>query len=149
MSKNFKKSELYRKYIIKLTFQNFDLYTVWGTDMIDDENDKFILERGILLVFRSLSELKEKLRNISHSFQDEENFKKWVSEENLQKVYDTYDLKLFADFDPKLLTNKSDSLMLLNCINLIQDFALQVNNLRIEAILNQPKYEESQRLHLS
>lgn len=138
MSKNFRKSEIYRKYVIGFNFQNFDLYTVWGTDLIDNENDKLIVKGEKLLAFRSLNELEEELRHMSHPFRDDDNFTKWVCEENLQQVYNNYDFKLFADFDLKLLRNESDSLMLLNCINLIQDFALQVNSLRIEEILDQP-----------
>ena len=43
----FDKSELYRKYIIGLQFVDVKLYTLWGTDMEDE--DKLLVNNSNLI----------------------------------------------------------------------------------------------------
>ena len=63
MAHDFNKSEEYRKYVIGLQFEKIELYTVWGTDMMADEEDKLLVENGRLIVFQSL----DRLDNFYHS----------------------------------------------------------------------------------
>lgn len=127
MTENFDKSEKYRKYVIELQFKEVDLYTIWGTDMLDCENDKLLVKGAKLIVFKTLDLLETSLEKLEHPFMDKQNFKKWVCEENLKQVYNVNNVKLLADFNLNLLEDKKSSLDILNSINLIQDFFIQIN----------------------
>lgn len=125
---DFSTSERYRKYLISLQFNAVNVYTVWGTDMRDEEEDKLLVKSGKLLCFEHLTEMKQKLNYIEHPFLDVENFEKWTVEEQFDQCYNANDLRLLSDFNVDLLNDKSSSLEILGCINLIQDFSIQTND---------------------
>lgn len=127
MFENFDTSEKYRKYLIELQLADVKLYTVWGTDMIDDENDKLLVNQNKLIVFKNLDLLQTSIKVMPHPFMDRRNFEKWVNEEDLKQVYNTNNLQLLADFHVDFLKEKSLANEILNCLNLIQDFFIQIN----------------------
>ena len=127
MIHNFDKSEAYRKYVIGLHLEEGELYTVWGTDMLAGEQDKLLVENGRLIVFQSLSSLEMYLKNGNNPFLDKQNFEKWIIEENLNRVYNTNDLRLLNNFIVTSLENKGAAVSILNSLNLIEDFFIQIN----------------------
>ncbi|KIO77240.1 hypothetical protein TH53_10340 [Pedobacter lusitanus] len=135
---NFDKSEEYRKYVIGLQFKETDLYTVWGTDMVDGENDKFLVNETKLMVFESLDLLESFLKTLDHPFKDKRNFKRWVNEESLKRVYNFNNMSLLADFNLNLLNDKKSSLDILHSINLIRDFFIQINDSQIDIACENP-----------
>ncbi|RQO64925.1 hypothetical protein DBR43_32125 [Pedobacter sp. KBW06] len=128
MIEDFSVSEKYRKYLIGLQFNEVNVYTVWGTDMLDEEEDKLLIKGNKLLCFKQLNEIRQKLSNIEHPFLDVENFEKWVVEEELDQCYNTIELKLLSDFNLELLNDKFSALEVLGCLNLIQDFSIQTKD---------------------
>jgi hypothetical protein len=128
MIEDFSASEKYRKYLIELQFSEVNVYTVWGTDMLDQEEDKLLIKGEKLLCFKHLNEIKQKLSNIEHPFLDIENFEKWAVEEEFDRCYNTNDLRLLSDFNLDLLNDNSSALEILACIHLIQDFSIQTKD---------------------
>lgn len=133
----FKASEEYRKYLIELQFDNINLYTVWGTDMADKETDKLLVVDTKVVAFRETNQLKHELKDIVTPFVDDTNFRNWVEHEDLSTVYNTNDLTLLSNFKLSFLNDKATSLSVLTDINLIQDFAIQVNHLELLSIFEQ------------
>ena len=127
MTHNFGKSEEFRKYVIGLQLEDVELYTVWGTDMVADDEDKLLVENGRLIVFQSLDRLEMHLKNETHPFMDKQNFEKWIIQENLKQVYNTNDLRMLNNFASTLLESKVTALSILNSLNLIEDFFIQIN----------------------
>lgn len=134
----FKVSEKYRKYLIELQFKNLSGYVVWGTDMEDDESDKLLLSESRVLIFRDLDNIAQRLENIEHSFRDKENFRNWVAEKGFREVYNVNEIKLLSDFTLDMLSDRIMSLEILNCINLVQDFFIQIKNKRLESLFDEP-----------
>jgi len=128
MMEDFSASEKYRKYLIELQFNEVNVYTVWGTDMGDEEEDKLLVKNEKLLCFKQLNDVKRNLSPIEHPFLDVENFEKWAVEEEFDQCYNTNDLRLLSDFNLDLLNDKSSALEILACINLIQDFSIQTKD---------------------
>lgn len=133
----FNASEEYRKYLIELRFKEKRYYTVWGTDMTE-EIDKMLVQDKKLIVFNSLQDIVGKLERIDSPYTDKENFKAWVRQENLSEVYNTNSLDLLAGLQLKTLSDRTDALEIINCINLIQDFSIQVNNPLIGPFFDDP-----------
>lgn len=124
---SFETSEKYRKYLIELRFKELKGYSVWGTDMEDQETDKLLLKDKKLLLFLNQSQIREKLNAIEHPYLDEENFRKWSAGEDFTEVYAIYEMEIPLNFNFDLLEDKTSSLELLDNLNLIQDFFIQIN----------------------
>ena len=75
-----------------------------------------------------------KIKTIAHPFLDRENFTNWLEEENLNNVYNTNNLKILTDFNFNVLKDKTASLEVLNTLNLIQDFYIQIKMKGIDEI---------------
>jgi len=134
--KEFNASEKYRKYLIELQFNDLCVFTVWGTDMEDGE-DKLLVNDEKVIVLKNAINIKSILKKIENPYLDKENFRRWVDEENLDDIYNVNDMKLLAEFDFGFLKEKSTSLTLLNDLNLIQDYAIQVDHSRLLPIFDQ------------
>jgi len=134
MSTNFNISEKYRKYVIGLQVKEAELYTVWGTDMEASEEDKLLVDNGRLLVFQNLNTLKLHLKTGTHPYLDMENFEKWIFQEDLNHVYNTNDFQLLDNFVVTFLEKEETALSVLHCLNLIQDFFIQINENDIDEL---------------
>ena len=132
----FDKSESYRKYIIKICLLDFEGYSVWGTDMSDDEKDKLLAINQKMILFSSIESLSNNIRNISHPYKDILNFSRWIEEEDLRYIYEEYDLSILNNYTNSLLSRKEDSLMILHSINLVEDFFIQVEFSDIQSLFN-------------
>lgn len=135
---DFSASEKYRKYLIELQFSEVNVYTVWGTDMRDEEEDKLLLKEGKLLCFKHLNDIKQRLSNIEHPFLDVASFESWVAEEQLDQCYNTNHLRLLSDFNLDLLNDKSSGLEILSGVHLIQDFSIQTKNKLLLSFFDDP-----------
>lgn len=133
---DFSKSEKYRKYVIELQLQEVTVYTVWGTDMQDDEVDKLLVENSSLISFRSLDTMRLQIENMEHPYLDKQNFTNWIHEEDLSNVYNVNNVRILSDFNFNFLKNKSTSLEILNTLNLIQDFYIQINAENLDEIFD-------------
>lgn len=139
--KKFIKSEKYRKYLIGIDFNEVSLFTVWGTDMADEETDKLLVKDDKLIAFKTLDDLTENFKRLDHPFKDHGNFEKWISEEQFQHVYTYYDMAVLENLNVSTLNDKDDSLAILDCLNLIQDFSIQVNNHGLNALFEVSEME--------
>ena len=81
----FEFSELYRKYTIELIINNRSFYTVWGTDMNDNENDKLIVIEKMLVLFPNLRYIKAQINRYDNIFFDKENFENWTLNEPFEE----------------------------------------------------------------
>ncbi len=135
--KEFKASEEYRKYLIELQFDNFNAYTVWGTDMADKEIDKLLVSNTKVMAFKEIKEIKLAFKDIDTPFLDDMNFREWVKHEDLNTAYSVNNLTWLSKFKFSFLNDRSTSLEVLADINLIQDFAVQVEHSRLQPIFEQ------------
>lgn len=134
----FNLSEKYRKYLIELRFGYRRFYTVWGADMADGESDKMLVNDKKLILFDSLQDIGVKLEEVSSPYMDEENFRKWSRSENLQEIYNINLLYLLPNLRFEILASQEHALEILNCINLIQDFSIQVDHPVLESFFDDP-----------
>lgn len=132
----FNASEKYRKYLIELEFNDLTVLTVWGTDMVDGE-DKLLVNGEKLIVLKTAVNIKSVLQKLEAPYLDQENYRQWIDEENLNDIYNSNDMKLLSKFEFSSLEEKSTSLTVLSDINLIQDFAIQVDHSKLLPIFDQ------------
>lgn len=133
-------SEKFRKYIIELIFSDGSYYTVWGTDMSDPEEPDLLLVRdNKIIVFNSPAILKEKLAMCEDAYFDNSNIQEWLNEEKFFHSYTSYNFELINKISPELLKQKEESLALLDIINLMEDFYIQINNMAILKVLKSPE----------
>jgi hypothetical protein len=71
-TESFASSEKHRKYLIAITFNGEKYFTVWGTDMKDNEVDKLLVNSGKLIVFRKKSAIKIAAARVKNVFKDEQ-----------------------------------------------------------------------------
>ncbi|SDF49626.1 hypothetical protein [Chitinophaga filiformis] len=117
-------SEEYRKYLIEVIYEGHHYFTVWGTDLVDNDIDKWLVnETGHMMLFTNLPSLQTTL-NTSSCFFDNENIRKWINHSDWQNKPDSlsnFDLLLQDDFNyrhPSLID-------LYYLIGVLEDFAIQ------------------------
>ncbi|TKC60153.1 hypothetical protein FBD94_14660 [Pedobacter hiemivivus] len=135
---NFNVSEKYRKYLIELQFRGLNVYTVWGTDMADKETDKLLVSNTKVMAFKEIKQIELAFKDIDAPFLDDMNFREWVEHEDLSTAYSVNNLTWLSKFKFSFLNDRSTSLEVLADINLIQDFAIQVDHSRLQPIFDQP-----------
>ncbi len=119
-------SEKYRKYLVEIILKDNRYYTVWGTDLGDNDNDKLLVNKKNLLLFYKINTLKTTLFKFKDIFLDKENFENWISEDPFEDPYSTTDLTCLYTFSEKDLRGKKAALEIINSLNLIQDFYIQI-----------------------
>jgi len=134
----FDASEKYRKYLIKLTSDNSSGYCVWGADMENGEDDKFLIKDNKVLVFRSLEDLRLKISEYEAYFFDKLNFASWIREEKFETEYSEIDIDRLLKFDRKVFSSKENAFDLVNALNAAQDFFIQINSEKMEEIFKSP-----------
>jgi hypothetical protein len=127
MKEKFELSEKYRKYFIGIIIDGFTYYTVWGTDLNDRENDKLLVENEKLILFREVSTFKMQISNYKNVFLDKENFENWVKEESFHETYNSTNLTSLSIFSDSDLQSKESAFDIINSLNLLQDFYIQIN----------------------
>ncbi len=134
----FEKSEKFRKYIVELQFMDMTLYTVWGTDMEDSEKDKLLINNSRLATFRNLGALKLYIKHLTSPFLDKQNFESWIDEEDLYEVYSIVHIKSLMGADLEFLKDKATSLAVLDALNIINDFFIQLAENELVEIFDNP-----------
>lgn len=131
-------SEKYKKYLIGLQFKDLIGYAIWGTDMNDDENDKFLLSDNKVVLFTDLDSIPKRIENMKHSFLNQEDFRNWVIEKGFTEVYHVNEIKLLADFKLDMLSDRAMSLDILHSMNFLEDFFVQVDDKSVKGIFDLP-----------
>lgn len=137
----FAASEKYRKYLICLRLGTFYGYVIWGTDMRDEETDKFFLKYEKILFLTKLHNIRNELKP-NTTFTDEYNFQKWVESDEVFKIYSENDFSAMKDFSKYSLNDKKLGNNLINSINLIRDYSLQVQNDLLNKCLDSEAMQE-------
>ena len=119
-------SEKYRKYLIQIKLHDNSYYTVWGTDMNDNENDKMLVKNNKLVLFYKIGTLKKKLFEYKGIFSDENNFENWIGEESFEESYSTTDLTCLCTFSELDLKNNKVASDIIDSLNIILDFYIQI-----------------------
>lgn len=134
----FDKSEEYRKYIIKLQFFNKTFYAIWGVN--ENGDDCFLTKDNSLVVFDSLEDVKKNILKFERDFFDKEKFKKWITLEIYGDYYNATHIDILLKIEYGKPINGTSAIKLLNTINIIEDFALQINSESILKIYNNPTF---------
>ena len=122
----FEISERYRKYLIEIKINDKYFYTVWGTDLNDNENDKLLVKDKKLLLFKNKNSFVEKKDNLKNIFYDDQNFENWLNHESFEEPYSSTNFDTLKDISGKDLRNKETGLEIINTLNLIHDFYIQI-----------------------
>jgi len=123
----FEISETYRKYFIVIKLKNGSFYTVWGTDLSDEDNDKLLVKNKKLLLFKTTETFIVQISNYRDAFFDRQNFENWISEESFQETYNLINIGSLMKFSESDLSNKETALEIIDALNLIQDLFIQVH----------------------
>ncbi len=130
---NFKSSEKYHKYLMQIDYANISVYSVWGAN--EFEEDCFLIEGNKIIAFKNLENFKSKILMYDHCFFDKSRFANWLGSEKFYKPYTKCDYNLLNNFDDIFANDKEYLRNLLTNIGLMEDFALQINNLEMLKIL--------------
>lgn len=123
----FEISESYRKYLTGIKLNDHCYYSVWGLDIDSDEQDKFLVKDNKIVLFESIENLKNKLNGLKEFFFDKVNFEKWLNEELFDQAYSTMDIENLLKISYTNMLDKEFSLTIINSLNILQDFFLQIN----------------------
>jgi len=127
LMERFEISETYRKYFIVIKLKNGSFYTVWGTDLSDEDNDKLLVKNKKLLLFKTTETFIVQISNYRDAFFDRQNFENWISEESFQETYNLINIGSLMKFSESDLSNKETALEIIDALNLIQDLFIQVH----------------------
>lgn len=128
-------SEQYGKYLIKCSFDFKSYYIVWGIDLNDDSTDKLLIDRNQnIVLFNSISDIKAYCNNTICEFKDRDNLIKWVGNITKEsKAYTVIKFEYLLIVDFKVDSDISELYALLG---IIQDYANQVQNLKLIELLS-------------
>ncbi len=133
-------SEKYRKYLILITLKNNEKLVVWGTDMQDEERDKFLLSSDQkILTFDKVNQINDYVLTCSQTKNlfDLDNLLNWVNNITQGEVYSFYNLDLLRSITKResnrlQYLNSEDCHLLLSFIHLVEDYVYQVSNRTIK-----------------
>lgn len=134
-------SEKYRKYLISIKTNGNNKLAIWGTDMSDNEEDKFLANiNGEILLFDSKREITETVSVYNEIVFDSNNFMKWVGNVQDEIEYASYDIdnleKVLIDNRPILKEGfKDDCIDLLSFMDLCGDYAYQFSDDSIKRLI--------------
>ncbi len=117
------------KGVIGFSYKGSNFMACWGSDLTDNENDKFLInEESKILLFRNTESLISYILDVSNFCFDNVNLRKWVK--NLTKpelIYD-FDIDLilkYLELPTNRLLDKSVSNKLIDLLNLFGDYSFQ------------------------
>ena len=128
MESNENVSEKYRKYLLKVIYDNQYYYTISGADLEDEEKDKLLINSNKQLVlFSDVSSLLQAIKKGGYYF-DRDNLQRWEAAfSSSDEPYAQIDLDIlgkpdidFADLD--VLMSIHDTL------GVLTDFAIQIDD---------------------
>lgn len=121
-------SEKYRKYLLKITYDNQDYYTISGADFEDEEKDKVLINSNKqLLLFSDVARLLKAVKEGEYYF-DRDNIQKWAEEfSSSEEPYAEVDFDIIGK--PEIDFNDLDVLKsILDTLGILTDFAIQVDD---------------------
>lgn len=133
-------SEKYRKYLISFIISGVEYFSIWGTDLEDEEIDKLVLNsEGDLILSTDFNDLRGFLLDNEHLLFDKMNFLSWLKELKEIKPYASYNLNLvekMIDLNQPFLRddNKEMLIEVFDFFNLFSDLAYQKNDSDIISI---------------
>jgi hypothetical protein len=131
---DFNPDEQFYKWVVKLNFSDSSFFTIWGTDKSDNDEDKFLVKAGKIILFSNLRSLESQLFNYKLWFFDKENFDEWLERKQDFNKYAEIDIQILRSFSMDILLNKDQSFILLDALNILQDFFIQVKDVNAEEI---------------
>jgi len=126
-------SERYRKYLIRINYLDRKYYSIWGTDIKDNYTDKVIVEKGLFLLFKDITLLKNYLLANRALLFDSQNTVEWLFAISDIEEYNHY---LFPT-NGEVISSKD----CLNLLNLIQDYAEQANDNELLSLMTNDIYK--------
>jgi hypothetical protein len=130
-------SEKFRKYLLEITYDNQDYYTISGADLEDEEKDKLLISSNKKLVlFSDVARLLKAVKNDEYYF-DRNNIQKWVKEfSSSDGPYAAVDFDIIGK--PHVDFNDLDVLKsILDTLGILTDFAIQVDDKLLINVLYQ------------
>lgn len=135
-------SEKYRKYLLKITYDNQYYYTMSGLDLEDEEKDKLLIDSNKQLVlFSDVARLLKAIRKGEYYF-DRDNLQKWEAAfSSSDEPYAEIDLDILGR--PAIDFTDLDVLISIHfALGILTDFAIQVDEKLMIERLYQPIIEE-------
>lgn len=135
-------SDKYRKYFICIKFLDKKLFAIWGTDLNNNEQDKFVISKsGKIICSKDFNFLKEYLLVNTDLLFDVNNLMFWLLNNEDFEPSATYDFDnvdyFIEEFQNINFINNSEMMIeVVNFINLTLDYSIQVKNSYIIEILN-------------
>lgn len=135
-------SEKYRKYLVSIHIKDEKSLIVWGTDIMDEEEDKLLVDNdGNIVKFNGFQDLKVSLLAGESILFDSENFKLWLKELKNDKPYVVYDFNQISVLISERFENITDLHedvfdQILDIQNLILDYSYQIKDVELLDILN-------------
>ncbi|MBC6369159.1 hypothetical protein [Algoriphagus sp. AK58] len=137
-------SDKYRKYLICFKLSEGDFFSVWGSDLTDNENDKLVVsENSLIVCSKELKALKNYLLLNVDSFFDSNNLRKWLLENGVDESCVSYNLKcidLLIQRESNLdeIYDKNNLVKIVDFLNIALDYSIQTNNLILTNLLERP-----------
>lgn len=120
-------SEKYRKYLLEVLFEEQMYYTVWGSDLSNNDTDKLLIDAdNNILAFQTPAALLTAILK-ANSFFDNEMLSKWAKEAfGIEKPYATinFDGLSIKNID---LSNVDLFRQVNDTLGVVTDYAIQVN----------------------
>jgi len=135
-------SEKYRKYLLKIIYDNQDCYTITGADLEDGEKDKLLINSNKQLVlFSDVASLLQAIKKGEYYF-DKDNLQKWEKEfSSAEEPYAEIDLDILRR--PEIdFTDLDELISIHSTLGILTDFAIQVDDKLMIEHLYQPIIEE-------
>jgi len=136
-------SEKYQKYLVEITYQGASWFSVTGTDAIDNDADKILVDKqGRILLFANREDLRKHLLN-TNDFFDSIRLQAWaVESNNIVHPYALLNLDVLLGRNINV-TRTPLLLSIYIIIGIVEDYAVQVNNRDLIHILG----SDTIRLH--
>jgi hypothetical protein len=128
MESNENVSEKYRKYLLKVTYDNQYYYTISGADLEDEEKDKLLINSNKQLVlFSEVASLLQAIKKGEYYF-DRDNLQRWEKEfSSSDEPYAQIDLDILGSSDIDL-TDLDVLISIHYTIGILTDFSIQIDD---------------------
>ncbi|OQP42716.1 hypothetical protein A4H97_11140 [Niastella yeongjuensis] len=135
-------SEKYRKYLLKIAYDNQYYYTVAGADLQDEEKDKLLINSNKQLVlFSDVASLLQAIKKGEYYF-DRDNLQKWEKEfSSSEEPYAEVDLDIVGRTEIDF-TDSDELISIHLTLGILTDYAIQIDDKLMIARLYESVIEE-------
>lgn len=135
--------EYYRKYVTCLILNKKKYFTLWGADIEDRENDKFVLNKfGKIALFKNVTELFDSIKNKELVFFDKNRTERWMNKSKdilNRKLIDSISNEYVFSLDQflKIIPSRKSNIvklsplkysLFIDIVNMIDDYEFQIGN---------------------